>query len=68
MKSPFDEVDQHFFVLVNDEMQHSLWPEFAAIPNGWKVVFGPENKESCKHYVDKSWPDLLPKRIDIVAK
>jgi uncharacterized protein YbdZ (MbtH family) len=27
-----------FFVLVNDEEQHSLWPAFADVPAGWRVV------------------------------
>jgi len=29
-----------FFVLINDEEQHSLWPTFADVPAGWRVVFG----------------------------
>jgi hypothetical protein len=27
-------------VLLNDEEQHSLWPTFADIPHGWRVVYG----------------------------
>jgi len=32
--NPFDDDDGTFFVLVNDEGQHSLWPTFAGIPAG----------------------------------
>ena len=30
--NPFDDDDGSFFVLVNDEEQHSLWPTFADVP------------------------------------
>ena len=32
--NPFDDENGTFFVLVNDEEQHSLWPTFAAVPRG----------------------------------
>ena len=30
--NPFDDESGEFFVLRNDEGQHSLWPSFAAVP------------------------------------
>ena len=36
--NPFDDDEGSFFVLINDEEQHSLWPAFADIPAGWRVV------------------------------
>lgn len=39
--NPFDDENGEFYVLVNDEEQHSLWPAFADVPAGWRVVFGP---------------------------
>jgi uncharacterized protein YbdZ (MbtH family) len=30
--NPFDDEDGAFFVFVNDEEQHSLWPVFADVP------------------------------------
>ena len=38
--NPFDDDNGSFFVLVNDEEQHSLWPTFADVPTGWRVVYG----------------------------
>lgn len=38
--NPFDDDNGSFFVLVNDEEQHSLWPAFADVPAGWRVVHG----------------------------
>lgn len=40
MANPFDDEDGVFLALVNDERQHSLWPEFAAVPAGRQTVFG----------------------------
>lgn len=34
--NPFDDPDATFLVLVNDEGQHSLWPAFADVPDGWR--------------------------------
>ncbi|MFE7183211.1 MbtH family NRPS accessory protein [Streptomyces erythrochromogenes] len=30
----FDDTDRRFYVLVNDEEQHPLWPSFVALPTG----------------------------------
>ncbi|MET9919290.1 MbtH family protein [Streptomyces sp. NPDC059605] len=30
-----------FLVLVNEQRQYSLWPEFADVPAGWTAVHGP---------------------------
>lgn len=60
MSNPFDDQDAIFLVLVNDENQHSLWPEFAAVPKGWDTVFGPESRASCVDYVETNWTDMRP--------
>jgi MbtH-like protein len=36
--NPFDDDNGSFVVLVNDEEQHSLWPAFADVSAGWRVV------------------------------
>ncbi|MFE0578606.1 MULTISPECIES: MbtH family protein [unclassified Streptomyces] len=59
--NPFDGADGRFFVLVNDEGQHSLWPSFAEIPAGWHVIFGEESRQLCLEYVEANWTDLRPK-------
>ncbi len=60
MPNPFDDPDGRFLVLANDEGQHSLWPTFAAVPQGWRVVFGEECREACVVWVDAHWTDLRP--------
>ncbi|WP_336707763.1 MbtH family protein [Oerskovia sp. USHLN155] len=58
--NPFDDSDGTFLVLVNDEQQHSLWPEFAAVPPGWDVVLGASTRAVALAYVDAHWTDLRP--------
>jgi MbtH protein len=61
--NPFDNEDGEFFVLVNGEDQHSLWPAFAEIPAGWQVVLGVESRRNCLDYIEKNWTDLRPKSL-----
>lgn len=61
--NPFDDDNVAFFVLVNDEDQHSLWPVFADIPAGWRVVHGEASRAACLDYVEKNWTDLRPKSL-----
>jgi MbtH protein len=61
--NPFDDPAGRFLVLVNDEEQHSLWPSFAAVPDGWKVVFGEDTRDACLAYVESNWTDLRPRGL-----
>jgi uncharacterized protein YbdZ (MbtH family) len=39
--NPFDDDDESsYYALVNYKEQHSLWPSFAEVPAGWRVVCG----------------------------
>lgn len=58
--NPFDDAEGAFLVLVNDEQQHSLWPEFAAVPPGWDVVLDASPRSVALAYVDAHWTDLRP--------
>ncbi|MFD8417577.1 MULTISPECIES: MbtH family protein [unclassified Streptomyces] len=63
MTNPFDDQDGTFLVLVNDENQHSLWPQFADVPEGWTVAHGPDTKAACLEYVEQAWTDMRPKSL-----
>lgn len=67
MTNPFDDEDGRFLVLVNDEGQHSLWPVFADVPDGWRVVLGEapegETRQACVEYVETHWTDLRPRSL-----
>ncbi|WKX72590.1 MbtH family protein [Streptomyces sp. XD-27] len=61
--NPFDDADGRFYVLVNEEEQHSLWPSFVEVPDGWRVVFGEDGRQQCLDYVEQNWTDLRPKSL-----
>jgi MbtH protein len=63
MTNPFDDPEGRFFVLVNNEGQHSLWPSFVEVPAGWTVVHGEDNRDACLSYVEENWTDLRPKSL-----
>lgn len=56
----FDRDDINFLVVVNHEEQYSIWPEFKAIPNGWKAVGVAADKKTCLDYIEKTWTDMRP--------
>ncbi|CAL9674462.1 Protein MbtH (plasmid) [Streptomyces sp. enrichment culture] len=60
MTNPFEDENAGYFVLVNDENQHSLWPAAITVPEGWVVVHGSDTRQSCLDYVEKQWTDLRP--------
>ncbi|MFC1400712.1 MULTISPECIES: MbtH family protein [Streptacidiphilus] len=63
MANPFENQDQSYLALVNDEGQYSLWPSFAAVPAGWTVVRGPEDRETCLNHIEEAWTDMRPKSL-----
>ncbi|MFF5176184.1 MbtH family protein [Micromonospora sp. NPDC000089] len=63
MSNPFDDPDGRFLVLVNDEGQHSLWPESLAVPAGWTTTFGAADRQACIDYISANWVDLRPRSL-----
>lgn len=63
MENPFDDDSGEFLVLANDEEQLSLWPVFAEVPAGWRVVYGEAERGACLEFVDQHWPDIRPKSL-----
>jgi MbtH protein len=58
--SYFDREDGTFKVLVNQEDQYSLWPDFKAVPGGWSATGVSGSKQVCLDYVTKTWTDMRP--------
>ncbi|OBH35454.1 protein mbtH [Mycobacterium sp. E342] len=56
--NPFDDDSRSFVVLVNDEERHSLWPDFADVPAGWRVVYGEADRGACVNYIEQNWTDV----------
>jgi MbtH protein len=61
--NPSDAKDGVFLVLVNHEGQYSLWPEFAQVPSGWTLSFGPHNRDACLDYIGQNWTDMRPRSL-----
>ena len=61
--NPFDDEQGTFYVLRNAEDQHSLWPTFAELPEGWQVVFGESARADCLAFVEEKWTDLRPRSL-----
>ncbi|NBF05655.1 MbtH family NRPS accessory protein [Pseudomonas sp. Fl5BN2] len=60
MTNPFENNELSFVVLVNEENQHSLWPEFIECPKGWRQILGPNTRQACLDYINDNWKDMRP--------
>ncbi|MBJ7002386.1 MbtH family protein [Streptomyces griseofuscus] len=63
MGNPFDDENGTFLVLINDEMQYSLWPSFADVPQGWRIAFPEDSRQKCLAYIEENWTDMRPKSL-----
>jgi uncharacterized protein YbdZ (MbtH family) len=61
--NPFDDENAIFLVLANNEEQHSLWPAFADVPAGWRVVYGEADRAACLEYIERNWPDIRARSL-----
>ncbi|MGJ4996801.1 MbtH family protein [Bradyrhizobium sp. HKCCYLR20261] len=60
MVNVFDDESAIFVVLVNDEEQYSLWPQFKDIPAGWRQTGPVGNKADCLAFIESAWTDMRP--------
>jgi MbtH protein len=61
--NPFEDPEASYFVLINDEGQHSLWPVFSDVPEGWQVIFGEAGRAECLDFIESSWTDMRPQSL-----
>jgi MbtH protein len=61
--NPFEDEEARYLVLINDEGQHSLWPVFADVPEGWEIIFGEEGRQECLDFIEKNWTDMRPNSL-----
>ena len=61
--NPFEDADGVYLVLVNEENQHSLWPHFIPVPDGWRVVFGEASRQACLDHGEANWTDMRPQSL-----
>lgn len=58
--NPFEDDSRDYLVLVNEEGQHSLWPAFKDVPEGWKATGPAASRQSCLEWIDRHWTDMRP--------
>jgi MbtH protein len=49
-----------YYVVVNHENQHSVWPAHKDIPFGWRADGDAQSKEACLDYIAQHWTDITP--------
>jgi MbtH protein len=63
MSNPFENESSLYRVLVNEEGQHSLWPQFIAIPSGWTTTYGADSRAACLQFINNNWTDMRPNSL-----
>jgi MbtH protein len=63
MTNPFEDENAIYHVLINDEGQHSLWPSFKEVPEGWTIVHKSDSRAACLAYINQNWTDMRPKSL-----
>lgn len=51
---------QSFTVVVNDEMQYSIWPQGRAVPEGWDETGTTGTEQECLDHIGEVWTDMRP--------
>ena len=53
-------VDIEYTVVVNNELQYSIWPEIKPLPEGWVSGGFSGSKADCLEYIKTHWTDMRP--------
>jgi MbtH protein len=61
--NPFEDENGVYHVLVNDEGQHSLWPTFINVPEGWTIVHKADSRSACLEFINRNWTDMRPNSL-----
>lgn len=59
----FDDEGANYFVVVNAELQYSIWPEGRAVPDGWTSVGDARPRSECLDHIEVVWTDMRPKSV-----
>ncbi|RKT19364.1 MbtH protein [Streptomyces sp. 1114.5] len=61
--NPFENPDESYYALVNDEGQYSLWPASIPVPEGWTSAHGEDTREACLAHIESAWTDMRPNSL-----
>lgn len=63
MTNPFEDENGTYHVLINGEGQHSLWPTFIKVPDGWTIAHNSDSRAACLEFIRQNWTDMRPKSL-----
>ncbi len=63
MTNPFEDPEGRYLVLINDELQYSLWPSFIDVPAGWTIKLAETGRQEALDYINENWTDMRPKSL-----
>ena len=63
MTNPFEDENGIYHVLINQEGQHSLWPSFIAVPDGWTIIHESDSRAACIEFINRHWTDMRPNSL-----
>ncbi|HSI49718.1 MAG TPA: MbtH family NRPS accessory protein [Ideonella sp.] len=52
--------EDQFVVVINDELQYSIWPCGRDIPLGWRAEGHQGSRADCLAHIDREWIDMRP--------
>jgi len=52
-----------YVAVVNDEEQHSIWPERRPLPAGWRSTGVAGSKQECLDHIEEVWTDMRPRSL-----
>ena len=55
-----EDSEAEYTVIINHEEQYSIWPNWKAVPAGWRMAGKTGTKPECLAYVNEVWTDIRP--------
>jgi len=52
--------EEHYLVVINDELQYSIWPSGREVPRGWQATGFEGAREACLAHIAEVWTDMRP--------
>jgi len=59
----FNDESTNFLVVINNEEQYSIWPDYKLLPGGWRKEGKSGSKQECLNHIDSTWTDMRPKSL-----
>jgi MbtH protein len=52
--------EEPYCVVVNDELQYSVWPLGLDVPAGWRLTDRSGSHDECITHIEEIWVDMRP--------